>query len=312
MVLLGMILIRIRWRHDLHPLGVATKAARTGNITPIVAVALDRPHAMTPRRSRTITTDSCRVATVAPNTVRTREMEMHKKILSMLAAAAVTAGLGTQASTAAPSRGGLPSPASFAGRVDNPWFPLKPGTVNVYNGVSDGKRARDVFTVTHRTKTIEGIRATVIDDRVYLNGRLSERTTDWYAQAKNGDVWYLGEDTATLDHSGKVKSTDGSFQAGVGGAQAGIFMPAHPRVGQTGRQEYYKSQAEDEFKVLDLNARVHTPAASSRHALMTQETTPLEPGVLDHKLYVRGIGTVREETMKGGVERFVLTSVRRG
>jgi hypothetical protein len=236
---------------------------------------------------------------------------MHK-VLSMLAAAAVAAGLGAEMSTAAPSRGGLPSPASFAKRVDNPWFPLKPGTVNVYRGVSDGKQARDVFTVTHRTKTIEGIRATVIDDRVYLNGRLSERTTDWYAQAKNGDVWYLGEDTATIDAGGTVESTDGSFQAGVDGAQAGIFMPAHPRVGATGRQEYYKGQAEDEFKVLDLNARVHTPGASSSHAMLTQETTPLEPGVLDHKVYVRGVGTVREETIKGGVERFVLMSVRHG
>jgi hypothetical protein len=236
---------------------------------------------------------------------------MHK-ILGMLTAAALATGLAAEISAAAPARGGLPSPASFARSVDNPWFPLKPGTVDVYRGVSDGKQARDVFTVTHRTKTIQGIRATVIDDRVYLNGRLSERTTDWYAQAKNGDVWYLGEDTATLDPNGRVKSTDGSFQAGVDGARGGIFMPAHPRVGMTGRQEYYKGQAEDEFKVLDLNARVHSPGASSSHAMLTQETTPLEPGVLDHKLYVRGVGTVREETMKGGVERFVLSSVRHG
>jgi hypothetical protein len=234
-----------------------------------------------------------------------------KKILSVLVAAAVAAGLGPRLSSAAPARGGLPSPDSFVSRVDNPWYPLKPGTVYVYRGASDGQPARDVFTVTHRTKTIQGIRATVIDDRVYLHGRLSERTTDWYAQTKAGDVWYLGEDTATLGARGKVKSTEGSFQAGVDGAQGGIFMPAHPRVGQTGRQEHYTGQAEDEFKVLSLDARVHTPGASSSHALLTQETTPLEPGVIDHKLYVRGVGTVREETIKGGVEHFELMSVRR-
>lgn len=157
---------------------------------------------------------------------------------------------------------------------------------------------------------IEGVRATVIEDRVYLRGRLSERTTDWYAQDKRGNVWYLGEETATLTAKGKVHSTEGSFRVGVDGARAGIYMPAHPRVGDTGQQELYKGHAEDHFKVLDLDARVRTPGASSRHALLTQETTPLEPGVLDHKLYVRGVGTVREETIKGGDERFVLISMR--
>src|ERR671934_236881 len=99
--------------------------------------------------------------------------------------------------------------------------------------------------------------------------------------------------------------------AGVNGARAGLFMPAHPRVGQSALQEYYKGHAEDHFRVVSLSARVRTPAASSSHALLTKEWTPLEPGVLDHKVYVRGIGTVLEQTVKGGDERNVLISVHR-
>src|SRR5205823_2996 len=160
----------------------------------------------------------------------------------------------------------LPAPAQFVSRIDNPWYPLRPGTVYRYTGVKDGKPAVDVLTVTHQKLTIEGIRATVINDKLHLSGRLEERTTDWYAQDRSGNVWYLGERTATLDAHGKVVSTDGSWRAGVDGARAGIFIPGHPIVGQRGRQEYFKGQAEDQFKVLSLSTPVATPGASSRHA----------------------------------------------
>src|SRR3954453_2025609 len=205
----------------------------------------------------------------------------------------------------------FPSPEQFAPAVTNPWFPLKPGTVFTSRGTEDGGQTRDVFTVTHRTKTILGVRTTVIDDRVYVNGRLEERTNDWYAQDKDGNVWYLGEATGTLDSKGHFKSHEGSWQAGVDGAKSGIFMPAHPRVGQTGQQEVYKGHAEDQFKVLSLRTSVKTPAVSSKRALLTQETTPLEKGVVDHKVYVRGYGTVSEKTVKGGNEQLELVSVKR-
>jgi hypothetical protein len=233
------------------------------------------------------------------------------KTIAILAIAGVAAGAATQASTAATQQGELPSPDSFVSQVDNPWFPLRPGTVLVYRGAKDGQTARDVFTVSKATEVIEGVTATVIDDRLYLHGRLAERTTDWYAQDKVGNVWYLGEKTATLDAAGKVNSTDGSWRAGVDGARAGIYMPAHPKVGESGRQEYYKGHAEDRYEVLSLSAHVRTAAASSRHALRTQETTPLEPGVVDEKVYVRGIGTAREQSVKGDHERLVLTSVHK-
>src|SRR6266516_6084752 len=206
---------------------------------------------------------------------------------------------------------GLPSPDRFVPRVDNPWYPLQPGSVYVYRGVKDGKSARDVVTVTKTTRTIAGVRCTVVSDRLFLAGRLAERTTDWYAQDKAGNVWYLGEATAELDLAGRVTSTEGSWQAGRQGAQAGIYMTAQPMVGQSRRQEYYKGHAEDHFAVLSLRASVSVPFVTSKRALLTKEWTPLEPGTLDHKYYVRGIGEVKEVAVKGPTERAELVSVRR-
>jgi hypothetical protein len=203
------------------------------------------------------------------------------------------------------------APSGFTARVDNPWFPLRPGTVSVYRGVKDGARARDVLTVTHAVTTIAGAPCVVVKDRLYLDGRLEERTTDWYSQDSRGNVWYFGEATAELDRRGHVTSTEGTWQAGRDSAKPGIYMPAHPTPGRSGRQEYYKGHAEDHFQVLDRHAGVDVPYTSTRNALLTKEWTPLEPGVVDHKLYVRGVGTVLEQTVKGGDERLELVSVRR-
>jgi hypothetical protein len=198
---------------------------------------------------------------------------------------------------------------STSARITNPWFPLKPGTTYVYQGVKDGVSAVDILQVTHRTRVINGVRCVVIEDRSYFNARLGERTIDWYAQDRAGNVWYYGEATAELNSNGTVKTTAGSFQAGKNGARGGIFMPAHPHVGAAYQQEFSKGNAEDRFKILSLSAHITTPGGSSQHAMLTEETTPLEPGTIDHKTYVRGIGTVREVTVKGGNERFVLISV---
>jgi hypothetical protein len=206
---------------------------------------------------------------------------------------------------AAGAAGGTPKVlpfSSFSAHVDNPWFPLKPGTRYLYTGVKDGKPSRDVVTVTHGKTTIDGVPCVAVRDRLYLRGRLEERTTDWYSQDSKGNVWYLGENTAELDRQGRVTSTEGTWRTGVHGAKAGIYMPAHPRVGQSGRQEFYKGHAEDHFKVV---------AVFGKKMVLTQETTPLEPGVIDHKFYVRGIGTVLEQTEKGGNERNELVAVTR-
>jgi hypothetical protein len=190
---------------------------------------------------------------------------------------------------------------AHSAHVDNPWFPLRAGSVYRYTGVKDGKPSSETLTVTHGTKTIAGVRCVTVHDRLFIHGKLAERTTDWYAQDTAGNVWYYGEDTAELDATGKVTSTEGTWRTGVNGARPGIYMPAHPRVGQTGRQEYYKGHAEDHFKVLKVG----------RRTLLTQETTPLEPGVVDHKTYKRGVGTVLEQTVKGGDERNTLVSFHR-
>ena len=188
----------------------------------------------------------------------------------------------------------------YTANVTNPWFPLPPGRVWVSTGVKDGRPARDVVRVTRRTVTIAGVPCRAVDDRLYLSGRLAERTTDYYTQDRAGNVWYFGEDTAELDRAGKVTSTSGTWRAGVDGAKPGIFMTAKPAVGQTHRQEYLKGEAEDHFRVV----------AVARTVVRTIEWTPVEPGVLDHKLYVRGIGTALELTVKGSNERLELVSVR--
>ena len=155
--------------------------------------------------------------------------------------------------------GGGPNPSHFARSVTNPWFPLRPGTTLVYRGVKDGKPSRDVFHVTGATRRIAGVTCTAVSDRLYLRGRLAERTTDWYAQDRQGNVWYLGEETAELDRNGRVTSREGTWLTGRDGAVPGIYMPARPSVGATGRQEYYKGHAEDHFRVLSRNASVKTP-----------------------------------------------------
>jgi hypothetical protein len=239
-----------------------------------------------------------------------------------LAASAAACGGSSQNASAPPTGSGgagttpvtatAPDATNFDGHVvDNSWFPLIPGMTWEYRGVKDGEPSREIMVATSKTKTIQGVPCTVVNDKLYLSGKLEERTLDYYAQDKDGNVWYFGEDTAELKPNGEVKSTEGTWLAGRDGAVAGIFMPADPQVGQSFRQEYYKGQAEDHFRILSLNEQVTTPGATSDQAMLTMEWTPLEPNVIDHKYYVQGIGTVLERTAKGPLERNTLVSVRK-
>ena len=203
-------------------------------------------------------------------------------------------------------------PSNFQGVVDNPWFPLKPGSRYVYTGVKDGKTARDVYVVTSGTKLIEGVPCVIVSDKLYLSGNLEEKTSDYYTQDRQGNVWYFGEDTEELDKNGKVTSREGSWLSGQDGSQPGIFMEANPVVGHSFRQEYYAGHAEDQFQAVSLASAIKVPYGSFTSALLTKEWTTLEPGVIDHKYYVKGIGEVAELTAKGPVERAVLVSYTAG
>jgi hypothetical protein len=198
--------------------------------------------------------------------------------------------------------------SDFVAAIDNPWFPLKAGTSWVSRGVKDGKPTVDHYVVTGQTKQIEGVPCNVIRDTLTSNGKVVEATWDWYAQDKQGNVWYFGEDTKEYNAGGKVTSTAGTWEAGVKGAMAGIYIPAHPRIGAGGYQEFYAGQALDKFVVISLSASVRVPYGSFTGALETQETTALEPNVVDHKYYVKGLGQVGEVSVKGPKETALLVS----
>jgi hypothetical protein len=221
-----------------------------------------------------------------------RSDKVMKGLVTMLAIGLAAAGTSLAATAAA--RETEVEPTNFVRTIDNPWYPLRPGTTFVFTGVSDGKPTRDVVTVTRQTKTILGVHCVVVRDNVYESGRLSEATNDWYAQDKHGTVWYFGEATSTVNPAGKVTSTRGSWEAGADGAQAGIVMPARPKVGESFRQEYYKGKAEDHFAIESMSTSVSTPYVTSRHAMRTREWSPLEPGTVEKKIYVRGIGLVAD------------------
>lgn len=231
-----------------------------------------------------------------------------------LITAVAAPGLAASRSTGGSSRSSEPlhpGPDAFVQVIDNPWFPQVPGTTLVYRGTKDGKQATDIVRVTHRTRVISGIRCMEIEDTLLLDGRVEEHTLDWYAQTANADVWYFGEKTAEYDADGNVVSREGSWRDGVNGAQAGIFMFGRPTVGRSARQEFLPGHAEDHFKVVSRGDPVTVPYGTFDHALRTHEWTPIEPGVLDGKVYVKGVGEVKEVTLHGPTERLVLVQIIR-
>jgi hypothetical protein len=208
-----------------------------------------------------------------------------------------------------PPKGGEPVrlvPAQFTTRIDNRWWPMTPGSRWVYRE-TDGQGAtqRVAVTVTDQTKPISGIQARVVHDVVTEDGQLVEDTYDWYAQDATGNIWYLGEDTKEYQH-GKVTSTEGSWQAGVDGAQPGILLLADPKRAMEYRQEYYRGQAEDAARVLSLDMRVKVPEGFFDPVLVTRDYTPLEPDLVEHKFYAPGVGPVLAITVKGGSGRMEL------
>ena len=201
-------------------------------------------------------------------------------------------------------------PSNFVKTIDNPYLPLEPGTVREYENVSSEGKERIVVTVTDRTKVVDGVTATVVHDKVTAaDGTLVEDTYDWFAQDKAGNVWYLGE--ATKAYEGNKVSEEGSWQAGENGARAGIVMMAEPKVGAAYYQEFYKGEAEDQGEVLALDESVTGPTGSYDGAVKTADSTALEPDVLEHKWYARGVGFVLEDKVKGGDDKVTLVKITR-
>jgi hypothetical protein len=240
---------------------------------------------------------------------------MTAKLTSALVAAALLAALVPSTHAARLPRGSEPvrlDPARFTTTIDNRYWPMRPGSRWVYRETDEqGHRQRVDVTVTSRTKVIAGVTARVVHDVVTEGGRRVEDTLDWYAQDAAGNVWYLGEDTKEFEN-GKVVSTQGSWEAGVRGAQAGVIVPAHPRPGLRYRQEYSKGQAQDSAQVLSVAEQAEVPFGHFTRALLTKDFTPLEPDVLEYKLYARGVGPVLTLAVSGGGGSEVLVRYKAG
>ncbi len=238
----------------------------------------------------------------------------------VLAALATGCGSSAAAPTSQPTalpQGSEPvilDPKEFTTKIDNPYWPMRAGSRWIYRETdTKGTEQRVVVTVTHRTKRLaNGVTARVVRDLVTEGGKLVEGTDDWYAQDREGNIWYLGEDTAEYE-DGKVTSRAGSFEAGVGGAQAGIAMPARPRPGLSYRQEYLEGEAEDRGAIVTVGEeQVEVPFGHFEGVLMTRDLVPLEPKVQELKFYARGVGPVLSVHTDGAGGRAELLRYTRG
>lgn len=202
-------------------------------------------------------------------------------------------------------------PAKVSPVIDNPWYPLLPGTTWIYEGTSDGVAERIVVEVLDQRRTVMGIEATVVRDTVEADGQVVEDTYDWYAQDSEGNVWYLGEEVKDYE-DGKLVSTKGSWEAGVDGALPGIVMPAQPVTGDAYRQEFLPGEAEDMFEILATDDRDDAGGTIYGPVVTTEDWNPLDPEMVEHKHYAEGIGMTSEDTVHGGEGRVELISVTMG
>ena len=200
-------------------------------------------------------------------------------------------------------------PANFTTKIDNPFYPLKPGKVYTYQGVTDAGQELNTVEVTHSTRVLMGVTCVEVIDTVLTNGELEERTHDWFAQDKRGNVWYFGEDVKEYAN-GVVVSTAGSWLAGVNGGLPGIVMEANPQVGDQYRQEYLKGVAQDVAEVLNLDGIATVPAGAFTGCVVTKDFSQLERKVIENKWFARDIGLVKSMNVKGGTDTAELVSVR--
>lgn len=197
--------------------------------------------------------------------------------------------------------------ANFVPLVDNRLYPLKPGTVLEYTVTKEGGTEKVVITVMHETKKILGVSTTVVHDLVSQGGHVTEDTWDWYSQDREGNVWYFGE--ATTKTEGGKSSTEGSWEAGVNGAKAGVIMEAHPKVGDNYRQEYAPGVAEDRAEILSLNESVTVRKGSFTGCVKTKDYSPLKPDLVENKVFCPGVGQVLVVHVLGPAEHEELVAI---
>lgn len=200
-------------------------------------------------------------------------------------------------------------PADFVALIDNPYFPLEPGITRIYEGQTSKGFEHAEVTMTSDTKQILGVTCVIVKDSVTVDGKLAEESYDWYAQDKNGNVWCFGENANKYDRDGTI-SKEGSFEAGVDGAMPGILMKGNPHVGDAYREAYYQGHAEDKAEIVSTTELVTVSYGSFRDVLVTKNTTRLEPGLLEHKYYAKGVGRILEVAVAGGSRQIELTQIR--
>jgi hypothetical protein len=241
-------------------------------------------------------------------------MTSTRTTLAALGVAVLAATTLTSSSAGQTSRDTTPpfDPAHFAHPVGNPYFPLTPGLVTRLRGTDGDERFVQKVRITHRTRMIAGVSAVVVRDVVRRpDGTLAEKTDDWYANDDQGNVWYLGEDTATYDEHGNLEDRAGSWEAGVDGAEPGIIMPADPRPPIATRLEYSKGVAEDQGWVVQHLRHVRTPGGRFNDIVRTLEWSRMEPRVVSQKFYAAGLGIIEERDLAAGDEHFWLVSSNR-
>jgi hypothetical protein len=200
--------------------------------------------------------------------------------------------------------------ASFSTEITNRLWPMAPGTRWTYREIDEeGNEVVVVVTVSSEKREIaNGVMALIVRDTVTADGELIEDTFDWYAQDAEGNVWYLGEDTAEYE-GGEVTTTEGSWEAGVDGALPGVIVPGDPTDGMRYRQEYYAGEAEDNGEVLSIDEQAEVPYGHFTGVLLTKDTSTIQPEVLEYKLYAPDIGPVLVLGVSGGGGREELVSV---
>jgi hypothetical protein len=200
--------------------------------------------------------------------------------------------------------------------IDNPLFPLKPGTEWVYEGtVTEGGEStphRVVFTVSSLTKEIDGVVTRVIWDRDFGDGVLEESELAFFAQDDDGNLWRFGEYPEEFS-DGKFEAAPSVWITGMQGARAGLYMLDHPRVGDAYVQGLARSiEFYDVARVHATDLRTCVPAGCFTKVMRTNETSPLDPaGGIQTKFYAPGVGLVRIGAIGGdSQERMTLRSMR--